>query len=793
MKFASLNDLKLANTFGPHKASRRWTWHSPNGKHHNQIDYIVIKRRFQTSVNIAKRSFPGVDIGSDHDLVMMTFKLHLKKVSKQGHSRIRFDLEKLKDPEVAEAFKAMIGGKFAPLTLLDADDVSMDDLINKFNVAVTETANETLGKYRHHKQHWVTPNILHLCNKRRELKKDKFTTEGAKQYKAVNQQIKKGMVKARETWIEERCQEIDDSLGKNNNKKAYQLVKDLTSSKQGRTTTIQDKNGKRLTEDRDILNRWTEYCSELCNHKAKGDPEVLKHPPVTNIDSHLILREEVEAAVKSLKPGKSAGVDNIPAELLQAGGETMIDVLLNICNKIWQTGEWPTPWTQSLVITLPKKGNLLQCQNYRTIKLISHASKVILKILLNRLAPQVETIIAEEQAGFRPGRSTTEQIFSLRILCERYLQHQQDLFHVFVDFKKAFDRVWHAALWSTMKLYNINANLIKVIENLYSKATSAVYYNGSVGEWFRTTVGVRQGYLLSPTLFSIFLKRIMTDALENHEGSVSIGGRTITNLRFADDIDALAGKEDELVTLINHLDTTSTKYHMEISVEKTKMMTNNTRGISLDVRIGGQKLETVQSFKYLGSVVTDEGSKQEIMSRIAQTIGALTKLKTIWKDKNISSKIRLMQSSIISIFLYACETWTITAELEKKIRTTEMRCFRRLLGISYRDHVTNEKVGNRIRQVIGPYEGLLTTVKKRKLRWYGHKTRSTGLATMILQGTVQGGRRRGRQKKRWEDVTEWTGLKLGEALRKAENREEWRTVVARSSLVPQRSIRLWDK
>ena len=286
-------------------------------------------------------------------------------------------------------------------------------------------------------------------------------------------------------------------------------------------------------------------------------------------------------------------------------------------------------------------------------------------------------IIAEEQAGFRPGRSTTEQIFSLRILCERYLQHQQDLFHVFVDFKKAFDRVWHAALWSTMKLYNISANLIKVIESLYSKATSAVYYNGSVGEWFRTTVGVRQGCLLSPTLFNIFLERIMTDALENHEGSVSIGGRTITNVRFADDIDALAGKEDELVKLINHLDATSTKYGMEINAEKTKLMTNNNKGINLDVRIGGQKLETVQSFKYLGSAVTDEGSKQEIMSRIAQTIGALTKLKAIWKDKNIalSSKIRLMRSLVISIFLYACETWTLTAELEKKIQTNVVCTF----------------------------------------------------------------------------------------------------------------------
>ena len=102
------------------------------------------------------------------------------------------------------------------------------------------------------------------------------------------------------------------------------------------------------------------------------------------------------------------------------------------------------------------------------------------------------------------------------------------------------------------------------------------------------------------------------------------------------------------------------------------------------------------------------------LSRIAQTDGALTKLKTIWKDKNIAltSKIRLMRSLVISIFLYACETWTLTVELERKIQATDMRCFRRLLGISYRDHVTNEEVRNRIRQAVGPYEDFFTTVKK---------------------------------------------------------------------------------
>ena len=139
-------------------------------------------------------------------------------------------------------------------------------------------------------------------------------------------------------------------------------MKELTSSKQGRTTTIQDKVGKCLTEEQDILKRWTEYYSELYTHTTTGNPKVLDVPPPSNSDSYPILREEVEAAVKSLKKGKSAGVDNIPSELVQAG-EAMIDMLLIIFNKIWQTGEWPTPWIQSLIITLPKKVNLQLCQN----------------------------------------------------------------------------------------------------------------------------------------------------------------------------------------------------------------------------------------------------------------------------------------------------------------------------------------------------------------------------------------------------------------------------------------------
>ena len=144
------------------------------------------------------------------------------------------------------------------------------------------------------------------------------------------------------------------------------------------------------------------------------------------------------------------------------------------------------------------------------ISLKCHPSKVILTVLLNRLKSQAESVIVEEQAGFRTGRSTIDRS-SILGYC-RYLQQQQDLYHVFIDCKRAFDRLWHKALWSTLRLYNLNANLIQVLETSTTRPlVQSSLINGGIGGWFRTTVGVRQGSLLSPTLFNFFLERIMTD------------------------------------------------------------------------------------------------------------------------------------------------------------------------------------------------------------------------------------------------------------------------------------------
>ena len=145
---------------------------------------------------------------------------------------------------------------------------------------------------------------------------------------------------------------------------------------------------------------------------------------------------------------------------------------------------------------------------------------------------------------------------------------------------------------------------------------------------------------------------------------------------------------------------------MEISANKTKLMTSNTSGINTEIKVNGQKLETVTSFKYLGPVITDEGSKPEILSRIAQTTAALTRLKPVLNDRSISlsSKIKLMRSLVTFSFLYACESWTLTAELQRRIQAMEMRCYHKILSISYKDHDTNE-------EVLRPHKDLLTIVK----------------------------------------------------------------------------------
>ena len=178
-------------------------------------------------------------------------------------------------------FQATIGGKFAPLIGLSDEDMDIDTMVTTYNTSVTDSAIEMLGKEHPRKKPWVTKDVLDLCDEGRDLKKKRYEEEGAKEYREANRRIQKAVKKAKEDWIGAKCEEIETCLNKNDSKRAYQLVKNLTSEKQGGSSTIQDKSGKCLTEEKEILSKWTEYCSELYNYENFGDNAVLdcSQPP----------------------------------------------------------------------------------------------------------------------------------------------------------------------------------------------------------------------------------------------------------------------------------------------------------------------------------------------------------------------------------------------------------------------------------------------------------------------------------------------------------------------------------
>lgn len=500
--------------------------------------------------------------------------------------------------------------------------------------------------------------------------------------------------------------------------------------------------------------------------------------PPNDEDPQDILYAEVEKAIRSLKCHKSPGSDGITAEMLQAGGEQLARQIHKLCNKAWHEGTIPEEWSKSILVPIPKKGDLSQCHNYRTISLINHTGKVFLTVLLNRLKPLLDPYLSEEQAGFRKDRNTVQQILILRLLAEKAKRQGKKIFNCFIDFQKAFDTIKHKVIWATLKSYGVEAKMVALLQKIYESGQSAVRIGKENGEWFRTDVGTRQGDPMSPLLFIAYLDRVMDQVKQNTCG-INVGGILINNLRFADDIDLLDENISSLRSQIEQTKDAAELAGLLLNTNKTKIMVFGERNPDDRIQVAGETIENVERFEYLGSLLTwDNNCSEEIRRRIGKATGVLASLKHIWNSRKLKTdnKLKVLTTCVFSVLLYASETWTLKELDKKKLLAFEMKCYRRILRVSWRDMVKNED----IRRKISREKTIIDTIKKRKLGLFGHICRMEDkrLVKHILFSKIDGKSRRGRPCREWlDDIIEWGGRNGQDLFHLAQDRRAWKNLI----------------
>lgn len=486
-----------------------------------------------------------------------------------------------------------------------------------------------------------------------------------------------------------------------------------------------------------------------------------------------ITKEEVIHAIKITKDGKAAGPDELPSEILKLIEEENIHSLTDLFNTIYRTGIIPREWLLSAFVTIPKKHNARQCTDFRTISLMSHTLKILLKVIHHRIYKTLEQDISETQFGFRDGLGTREALFALNVLAQRCMDMNQDLYICFIDYNKAFDRVRHEQLIQLLKEKNLDTRDIKIITNLYFNQKAVVKIEGNNTEEIEIRRGVRQGCVLSPMLFNLYSEEIMKRALDDETKGLKINGVPINNIRYADDTILMAANLNDLQILVDKVNTSSEELGLSLNVKKTKfMIISKTTQNNSQIHINNHTIEKVDSYKYLGTIVNKNNDcSEEIKTRIGQARTTFVKMKRVLcgSDLSLDLKIRMVRCYVLSVLYYGVEAWTLKKLDIRKLEAFEIWLYRRILRVKWTDKVTNMEILKRIKKE----KEIIITVKKRKLQYLGHVMRGEKyhLLQLILQGKIQGKRSVGRRRHSWmRNLRDWFGCTTNQLFRSAVSR-----------------------
>ena len=793
LSYCSNSKLKVGGSLFQHKNIHKGTWRSPNGLTVNQIDHICYQRRWASSVQDV-RAFRGADLGSDHYLVVATFKIKLKSsVNKKKHKIL--DIEKLSKETTQERFRLELQNRFSALEQQETAEQSVEEEWKEIKDTIVNTAQEVIGYRRgSKKERWITDGTWTAIDERRILKAKKeqaFKTdtkieESIEAYRAKDKEVKSRCRADKEIWFDDKVTEAETAAGRGDSKTLYRIVKEL-SGKTTQKLPINDADGKPVKSFAEQAERWKQHFQAILNCQEPDNIHDFSNVQVEElaIEDGEITTDEVLRVIKKMKNGKSSGLDGIHAELLKNGGEEMVKRITRLCNQVWKMETVPRDWKDGIIIPLPKKGNLKDCNNWRGITLLSVPGKVMAGIILERIKAAIDSMLRQQQAGFRKGRSCCEQIFTLRQIVEKVTSLNTKLLVNFIDFRKAFDCLHRPSVWNILKSYGIPEHVVRVIRSFYQGSRCSVRVDGQLSDWFEIITGVRQGCLLSPLLFLIVMDWIMKQATDNgNRGLEWLDGHKLADLDFADDIALLDETWSGMQQLTSKIEEVAQKVGLYMNTGKTKFIKIGNFEESGTIQVGGGSIENVDEFCYLGSVISRDGScDKDIKTRLGKASSTFGRLTSIWKNKrlNLQVKLRLYQSLVLSTLQYGSETWSMTVANKKKLEAAHHKWMRRILGITWKQMVTNEEV--RRRTGMGNLE---ETLRKNRLRWFGHVCRldDSRLAKQVLKWVPKDGKRkRGRPRKNWrstvEDDLEILDMTWEEAEEIAGDRTMWRSCVAR--------------
>ena len=774
--------LVVTNTWNEQREEERHTWISPDGRTKNQIDYILIDKRYRNSVTKSKAR-PEADCGSDHNPVVADVETKLKKIRNVKRTK-RWNLIKLEMEANRTEFQERMSEKIDSIG--DLQDIN--DVWEKLKKSIHDTAEEICGREKMKpKQNWMTQEILEKMEERRQQK-----NLNTIRYRELHREIKRMCRVAKERFLNDKCKKIQE-LDERHNPHMYKIINEMHPRSRGEINAIRDKNDRLLSTKEDILGRFTEYIEELYDDNRERIPELNGEELERAKNMNPIEETEVRSIIGEMNKGKAIGVDEIPAEMLKCIGAKGITLITKIINQIYKTGEIPQDFKKSIFIPIQKVKKAENCTQFRTISLITHTSKILLQVIKRRITPLIERKLSENQLGFRRGRGTRDGIFQVRQLGERMIKRNRKLYVAFIDYAKAFDRVQHQKLIEIMKRAGIPELEVRLIANLYWGQTAVVKIGSDISESFTVKKGVRQGCILSPILFNLYTDYMIEEAFDDLEGC-RVNGENLTNIRYADDTILVAESVDKLRQLLQSLSSKCSEYGMSLNQNKTKVMVldGEDANENINIAVQGSILEQIEGYSYLGSWIDRRGKcDKEVKRRIGNAKTVFLSRKEIFQSSiSRSTKKRLIDCYVFSVLTYGCEAWTITKDISKKIDALEMWMYRRLLGITYRDRVTNVEVLRRMDCNLSFVE----RIAKRKMRYAGHVMRGSSgrLMQNILEGHIEGRGRVGRPRRGWlDDIKDWVGQVRGGEIgvtyeilkRSAEDREHWRELVRKTRIL----------